>query len=252
MAFTFMRPVSTKDKLPHDRQSHRDTSRRSKRRNHRISLYRDSSSLYFSGYGLQRTSVRLCRYSRIRLIFLYRCMLFTRLIFGILLALSLSAQTSVDLSVQARNLPVNGSLAPQTPIISNPLVMLDQRTQSLIIYGAVIASASVTGSGDGIVYIYLDATTGQLAVGSTVKMQCVNCTYQAGVTAFPSGSAQIAQWGIAAGKFSGTTPSYSVARVQPPTKSTDACTPGQWASDGDFWYSCVGVALWKRGALTSF
>jgi hypothetical protein len=148
-------------------------------------------------------------------------------------------------------------------------------------------SAIVTpsGSNSGLVLLYIDGA-GNLIAGSTVGLTCNRCTYASGVTSFPSNSIPLFSWTLTGGAFDATggtdfravlsaknllsgmgmlisetagtstisvDPSIVSTQVlTPPATSNAACTTGQFSTDSNYYYVCIGSDTWKRVALSSF
>ncbi len=145
------------------------------------------------------------------------------------------------------------------------------------------ALATIT-SGSGTAFIYL-LSDGSLNVGSNVSVTCLRCTAVPGVTAFPPDSIPIATWAASGGTwvgpsgvdvraFQSTTavipqtgllasnvPGETILSIDTtvvglktalPGSSSSACSPGEWSTDGSFYYLCVSINSWRRAALSSF
>jgi hypothetical protein len=151
---------------------------------------------------------------------------------------------------------------------------------------SIAAPASITlNSGSGVLYLYA-ANNGTLVAGSTLNVACTAvCIAQSGVNAFPAGSlplftvtATSGAWNangisdmrafqsavsissgaglVAAASGSGVVlsadPSAISLKVAAPSVSASSCTVATWATDGNFYYLCVGANQWKRAALSTW
>jgi hypothetical protein len=146
------------------------------------------------------------------------------------------------------------------------------------------ATATVSGSSSGMLYVYV-ASSGMLTVGNNVGATCSGCAAQANVTSFPPDSVPIATWtvsngtldqsggqdfravlgtknliagpGVTAVDSNGTAVVSADTtligfHVATPTSSSSACTAGNWSYDNNYIYVCVATNTWMRSALSSW
>ncbi len=137
------------------------------------------------------------------------------------------------------------------------------------------------GGGSGFVYVYV-SSSGLLTAGHNFSVACAGgCVAQSGITSFPADSIPIFTWSatnnvwdptglderallaskdILAGPGITTTdtqghtiiaadPAVVSLRVGAPPAAASACSPGNWATDGSFYYLCVSANTWRRAAL---
>lgn len=148
------------------------------------------------------------------------------------------------------------------------------------------AGATITlSAGSGVAYIYISAA-GTVTVGHNMTLSCsAGCTQQSGVAAFPADSIPLYIWsatngvwdatggvdfrsilsgkntvvglGLISAESFGTTsitidPTLVGLRVASPSSASSACSTGNWAFDGSFFYVCVGASTWKRTGVSSW
>lgn len=146
--------------------------------------------------------------------------------------------------------------------------------------GATVSLAS----GTGFAYVYV-SSSGTLTVGHNLSLSCANgCVAQSGVTSFPADGIPIFTWSatggawdpagidqrgflstknITAGAGINTTenlgqtvvsadPALISLRVAVPALATSACSAGNWATDGSFYYLCTAASTWRRTGLASW
>ena len=146
------------------------------------------------------------------------------------------------------------------------------------------ASVNVS-SGTGTLYIYV-SSGGILTAGGNVAATCaLTCTAVSGITAFPADAIPLYRWTVTngtldtsggtdfrsflstssviagtglVGTVAGGIPTLSVdgtmvmLQAATPATSTSACSQGQWATDGTFFYLCVSASNWRRAALSAW
>lgn len=146
------------------------------------------------------------------------------------------------------------------------------------------ASVNVS-SGTGTLYVYV-SSSGSLTVGNNVVATCASvCLAVSGVTAFPPDAIPLFSWTVTSGTLdstggtdfrsflstssvvagtglvgalSGGVPMLSVdgtlvmLQAATPATSTTACSEGQWATDGTYFYLCISASTWRRAALSSW
>jgi hypothetical protein len=146
------------------------------------------------------------------------------------------------------------------------------------------ATATVSGTGSGMLYVYV-SNTGMLTVGNNVTVACNGCAAQSNIVSFPPDSVPIATWTVSNGQLDQTggqdfraimstknltagagvivTDTNGTAMVSAdssligfhvgvPASSTSACTAGNWSYDANYIYVCVATNTWKRSALSSW
>lgn len=146
------------------------------------------------------------------------------------------------------------------------------------------ATATISGSATGMLYIYV-ASTGVLTVGSNLTVACKGCSAQSNVTAFPPDSVPVATWSVSNGTLDQTggqdframlgtknliagmgvtvVDSNGTAAVSAdtslvgfhvavPASSSSSCSAGNWSYDANYIYVCVAANTWRRSALSSW
>ena len=153
-----------------------------------------------------------------------------------------------------------------------------------VTYSFTSGATAALSSGSGFAYVYVDKT-GTLTIGHNLALTCSGgCSSQTGVTSFPTDAIPLFTWsatngswdalgldqraflstknilagaGIATTELQGQTmiavdPSAIAFRAPAPATAAAACSPGNFASDVNFYYVCVAVNTWKRTALVSW
>ncbi len=185
-----------------------------------------------------------------------------------------SALNSLATTVNGPVLAIGSGCSNSTPC--------NVRVGSMVYAITNTATASLQG-GSGTAYVYV-TSSGTLTIGHNLTLACTAaCSGVSGVTGFPVDSFPIAIWPASSGTWGtgidvrapygrdlvvtssgligslaqgiltiSTDPSVVSLRVAPPASSSDACTQGTWASDGNYYYLCIGASSWKRAALSTF
>lgn len=190
-----------------------------------------------------------------------------------------------DMTVQrtgSTTLTIGGACSAATPCVYR------FGTRTYIVTAPVTASISAA-TGVASAYIYLHPSGG-VGVGhsTAITLNCVNCTAQSGVTAFPPDAIPLAVWSASAtvGQWDTTGSDRRAAwsgkeiraslglvrtddsttgsstwevdralvgfRVDIPTSALVACNASDWAADNSYLYICVQANTWRRVAHGSW
>lgn len=147
------------------------------------------------------------------------------------------------------------------------------------------STSATISAGTGTAFVYLDSG-GNLTVGHNMTVICsAGCLAAAGITGFPSDSLPLFTWTATNGTWDATgradrrafqsTTNVSAGTgllgvtasgrttlsIDPtlvglwaavPSSSSNACTPGTWSIDANYFYVCVATNSWKRATLATW